>query len=53
MLIPKEASECWYHSCAGHFCLVELWTQPCTYPECNVKDFTTHEPYYKEHKKNK
>ena len=53
MPIPKEASECWYHSCAGHFCLVESWTQPCTYPECNVYDFTTREPYYKVYKKNK
>jgi hypothetical protein len=45
MNIPKEAAECWYHSCAAHYCTVESWTQPCTYPDCNVKDFEGR-PYY-------
>lgn len=45
MNIPKEAAECWYHSCAAHYCMVESWTQPCTYPDCNVKDFEG-KPYY-------
>ena len=51
MPIPKEAAECWYHSCAAHYCLVESWTQPCTYPDCKVKDWATGKPYYMEHKK--
>lgn len=51
MNIPKEAKECWFHSCAAHYCLVESWTQDCTYPNCRAKDHEGN-PYYI-HKKNK
>lgn len=53
MPIAEEAKECWYQSRAAHYCLAESWTQPCTYPDCRVKDFATGEPYYKHHKKPK
>jgi hypothetical protein len=45
MNIPKEAKECWFHSCVAHYCLCETWTQPCTYPDCKVKDYKGN-PYY-------
>lgn len=48
--IPKEAEECWFHSCAGHYC-VHSHTEFCTYPNCHEKDYKGN-PYYV-HKKPK
>ena len=43
--IPKEAKECWFHSCAGHYCVRHSWTEACTYPNCHERDYKGN-PYY-------